>query len=569
VKEEIAKLLKIAVQEATGLQIEPQVTPSSHSSQGDYSSNAPMIAFGMIKDKGLKIKDPKELAEKIKELLTFDNSRLTFFDKVEVAGPGFLNFYLSQGYFGTYLYEVLISPEKIDLTGQSTQKVVLEFGDPNPFKQLHIGHVRNLVLGESYARILESLGNEVIRANYQGDIGLHVAKAIWGILQIPNLKSQISNLQKKATEEKAEFLGKAYAQGAKAYEEDKVAKVEIEAINKRIYEDDPEINLIWKKGRKWSLEEFEVYYKRLGVKYVKYYFESQTAPRGKLIVQEHINDKIFEEHEGAVVFRGPPHTRVFITREGFPTYEAKDLALALMKKQDLDPDLSIIMTGNEQVDYFKVILSALKRIDPDLANKTRHVSFGFVTLAEGKMSSREGNVVTAKWLLEEAKKRIKKAFPDTNDKTLEAIAVGCVKYSMLKFGRESDIKFSFDESINLEGNSGVYLQYTFARIESILRKVEGKKYQMPENIEFEPEERELLRHLLYFREAVEQAGREFAPNILCNYLYILAQKFNLFYQKHKVIGSGEEQFRLGLVMGVGKVLKTGLNLLGIEVPAKI
>ena len=483
-KEEIAKLLKIAVQEATGLQIEPQVTPSSHSSQGDYSSNAPMIAFGMIKDKGLKIKDPKELAEKIKELLTFDNSRLTFFDKVEVAGPGFLNFYLSQGYFGTYLYEVLISPEKIDLTGQSTQKVVLEFGDPNPFKQLHIGHVRNLVLGESYARILESLGNEVVRANYQGDVGLHVAKAIWGILQIPNLKSQISNLQKKATEEKAEFLGKAYAQGAKAYEEDKVAKVEIEAINKRIYEDDPEINLIWKKGRKWSLEEFEVYYKRLGVKYVKYYFESQTAPRGKLIVQEHINDKIFEEHEGAVVFRGPPHTRVFITREGFPTYEAKDLALALMKKQDLDPDLSIIMTGNEQVDYFKVILSALKRIDPDLANKTRHVSFGFVTLAEGKMSSREGNVVTAKWLLEEAKKRIKKAFPDTNDKTLEAIAVGCVKYSMLKFGRESDIKFSFDESINLEGNSGVYLQYTFARIESILRKVEGKKYQMPENIEF-------------------------------------------------------------------------------------
>lgn len=565
-KEEIAKLLKNALEEATGLQIEPQISASTDASQGDYTSNIAMTIFSKLKSQAPNIKSPKELAERIAKQLTINHQQLTILDKVEVAGPGFLNFYLSRGYIGTYLYEVLIKSEKIYLTGQSFQKVVLEFGDPNPFKQLHIGHVRNLVLGESYARILQTMGNEVVRTNYQGDVGLHVAKAIWGI---EHSKVKIESLDKKTTEEKAEFLGKAYTEGAKAYEEDKVAKAEIEAINKRIYEDDPEINLIWKKGRKWSLEEFEEYYKRLGVKYAKYYFESQTAPRGKLIVEENLKNGIFEEHEGAVVFRGPPHTRVFVTKEGFPTYEAKDLALAVMKKQDLDPDLSIIMTGNEQVDYFKVIFSALKRIDPDLASKTRHTSFGFVTLADGKMSSREGNVVTAKWLLDEAKKRIKKSFPDTSEKTLEAIAVGCVKYSMLRFGRESDIKFSFEESINLEGNSGVYIQYTFARIESILRKAEGKKHQIPENIEFEIEERELLRHLLYFRETVEEAGAFFAPNILCNYLYVLSQKFNLFYQKHKVIGSENENFRLALVMGVGKVLKTGLYLLGIEAPQKI
>src|SRR3990167_11485881 len=298
-KEEIAKLLKNALEETTGLQIEPEISASTDPSQGDYTTNFAMANFAKLKSQTPNLKSPEELAEKIAKHLTFDIGHLTFLDHIEVAGPGFLNFYLSQGYFGTYLHKVLISPEKIYLTGQSTQKVVLEFGDPNPFKQLHIGHVRNLVLGESYARILESLGNEVVRANYQGDVGLHVAKAIYSIQHTANRLQQI---EEKSTEEKAEFLGKAYAQGAKAYEEDKVAKVEIEAINKRIYEDDPEINLIWKKGRKWSLEEFEVYYKRLGVKYVKYYFESQTAPRGKLIVQEHINDKIFEEHEGAVVF---------------------------------------------------------------------------------------------------------------------------------------------------------------------------------------------------------------------------------------------------------------------------
>lgn len=567
-KEEIAKLLKNTVKEATGLQIEPKITASSDSSQGDYSSNAPMIAFGKIKNQKSNLKSARELAEKIVEILNTKYKIPDTLEKVEVAGPGFLNFYLSQGYFGTYLTEVLRDQKKVYKAAKSS-RIVLEFGDPNPFKELHIGHLRNLTTGEAYARLLESSGNQVIRANYQGDVGLHVSKALWGLLKL-KIKDNISNLEKKSLEQKTEFLGKVYHEGAKAYEEDPKAKKEIESINKKIYQMDSEISELWQKGREWSLDHFEQFYKRLGIVYKKYYFESQTAPVGKEIVEDHIKDGIFEKHEGAVVFRGS-HTRVFITSEGNPTYEAKDLGLAHLKEKDFSPDKSFILTANEQKEYFVVLLEALTKVNPTLGKKARHFSYGFVNLSEGKMSSRMGNVITAGWLLTEVKSRLKKEFPKTEDEVLEDLTIGAVKYSMLKFGRESDIKFDLEESIALGGNSGPYLQYTYARTQSILRKFSGNNFQfsIDKTLKLEKEEEELLRFLIHFEEVARESAEKFAPNLLCNYLYEFAQKFNLFYQKQKVIGSEREEFRLALVMGVGKVLKTGLNLLGIEAPEKI
>jgi arginyl-tRNA synthetase len=225
------------------------------------------------------------------------------------------------------------------------------------------------------------------------------------------------------------------------------------------------------------------------------------------------------------------------------------------------------------------VFKVLELIDPVFRDKEKHLSYGFVQLKQGKMSSRMGNVVSGEWLLDEAKARIQKEFKDMDDNTAEAVAVGAVKYSMLKFTRESNIKFSFEDSINLEGNSGPYLQYTFARTQSVVRKSQisnlksqiSNKFQIS-NFKLESEEVLLLRAMYRFPEVVEEAGEKFSPNILCNYLFDLCQKFNIFYQKLPIINPGvieTQEFRLGLTMAVGQIIKNGLYLLGIAAPERM
>ena len=443
----IEKLKKL-IEEVVGAQ--PQISISTDLSKGDMTTNA-----------ALKTADPMKTGEKIVEKIRQDKELYSHFEKIELVRPGFINFYISQGYIGNELAELLSKNKK---TEPATKSLIFEFGDPNPFKEPHIGHLRNLVLGEAISRLLEADSWQVIRADYQGDVGMHVAKAIWGVLKLAFDIEKITSSD----------LGKAYTTGAKAYEESEDSKKEIEDLNKMIYSKDSSISKLWEKGRKVSLDYFEDLYKAVGVKYEKYYFESQTASVGLKIVKEN-TPKVFEEHDGATVFRGEKaglHTRVFITGEGNPTYEAKDLGLAFLKDKDFPKaDKSIIMTANEQVEYFKVMLSALSEIDKNLAGKTSHVSFGFVNLKEGKMSSRAGNVVNAFWLIEEVKKRVKKEFSEVSDSVLEDITLSAVKWSMLKFSRESNISFDINESVQIEGNSGPYMLYAYARtgIKSHLR----------------------------------------------------------------------------------------------------
>ncbi|MBI2195442.1 MAG: arginine--tRNA ligase [Candidatus Levybacteria bacterium] len=375
-------------------------------------------------------------------------------------------------------------------------------------------------------------------------------------------------------EDRVEFLGESYAAGAKVYEEDEEAKREIASINLKIYQKDSDLQAIWERGRKWSLEYFEEIYKRVGTIYKRYYFESEVAEKGRQLVLDNVDNGVFERHEGAVVFRGGDHTRVFVTKEDYATYEAKDMALAGVKYKDFAYDRSIIITAHEQGPYFKVVLAAMEQIFPELARKTSNITFGFVRLKDEKMSSRLGNIIAGEWLLDEAKRKISESFAEMDDKTLEIVAVGAVKYSMLKFARESDIQFSFEESINLEGNSGPYIQYTYARTQSVVRKsqIANNKSQInlnDQNLKLENEELEIIRMLSKFSEVIGQAGDNFAPNILCNFLFELCQKFNLFYQKHKIIGSDKEDFRLALTKAVGQVTKNGLYLLGIESPEKM
>ncbi len=583
--DEISNALEKAVRELTGLDIEPEITINNDLSKGDFSTNAAMIAFGKIKNNPFgklrtrksNLKSATELAEEIVRLLNTKYNIQNTFRLIEAKPPGFINYWISSEVISRQIVKALKSSEKVD--GSIKSKLIFEFGDPNPFKDPHIGHLRNFAIGESLCRLLEENGNEVIRASYQGDVGMHVAKAIWGI---KNQKLRIKNLDEGTLEEKVRFLAGCYTLGSKAYDEDEKAKKEIISINKKIYSGDTEVYSLWQKGRRWSLDHFEELYKKLGIKYDKYYFESQTAPLGKEIVEKHPD--VFEKHDGALIFRGEKqglHTRVFVTKEGNATYEGKDLALAVLKDQDFpDVNKSIIMTANEQVEYFKVLLAALKLVDPEIADKTKHLSFGFVNLKEAtgpegtlarrvKMSSRTGNVVTANWLLEEIKNRLKNGFKEVSEGVLEELSVGAVKWSMLKFSRESNISFSIEESIQIEGNSGPYMQYAYARTRSILEKSNKNNFKAKTEIVWEGQELALARLICQFENVVFDAGKNLLPNILCNYLFNLAQNFNNFYEKEKVIGSSREEEKLFLVNAVGAVLKKGMYLLGIASPSKI
>jgi len=542
------------------------LSESSQSNSDDDRDDA-KPAFGSLTDEQSSLNSPLALAEKIVEILNTKYKILdTDFEQVEIAAPGFINFYLSKEYLSDCLREI---EERQDEYGKGEglkdKKIMVEFTDPNPFKEFHIGHLYTNIVGEAISRLLSANSAIVKRANYQGDVGMHVAKAIYGL---QSLKIKAEDLEEKSLKEKIKTLGEAYAFGAKVYEEGKDEKKEIEQLNKKIYDKDEAIMGLYAKGRQWSLEYFETIYKRLGTKFDFYYFESEVGVDGLKLVKEYLQKGVFEESQGAVIFPGKKqnlHNRVFINSLGLPTYEAKELGLAFKKYNDFKYDQSIVITANEIIGYFKVLIAALGKINPDLASKTKHLSHGMVRLPIGKMSSRAGNIITGEWLLDEAKKLLKSKYSEMTEETLEKVAVGAIKYALLKSGLGHDIEFNFEESISIQGNSGPYLQYTFARTQSIWDK--SSKQASPENVkDLNPEELALLRTIRMFPAIVEGSAEVFAPNVLCTYLFDLAQKFNLFYQKHKIISSDQENFRLALTLGVGQVLKNGLNLLGISAP---
>ncbi|HUV47211.1 MAG TPA: arginine--tRNA ligase, partial [Candidatus Bathyarchaeia archaeon] len=473
------------------------------------------------------------------------------------------------------------------------KRIMVEYAHPNTHKQFHIGHLRNITNGEAIVRILEALGAKVFRTNYQGDVGLHIAKCLWAICQGPALTfPPVKSADVKAgplhsLDEKVEFLAKAYVKGNKAYETDPKAKQEILKINKNIYDQsDSKINSLWKQTRQWSLAYFERIYKRVYTHFDRYYFEREVAEPGKKIVLQDLKKGIFVKSKGAIIFPGSKygfHDRVFITGEGNPTYEAKDMELGRLQFSEYHPDLIIHNVGPEQSGYFQVVFEALAQVFPHTRGKEYHLAYGWVRLKKGKMSSRQGNIIKGEWLLDEAKKRIKKTFPEVSDQTAEMIAVGAVKYSFLKVSPSTEVAFDFKESISLEGNSGPYLQYTYCRCQSVLHKsnvnedgpafakaTAGKPLHT-----LNQEELVILRTLYKFPEVVKQAGETYSPNFVCNFLYDLAQKYNVFYNRHRIIqdkGSkdkSQEQFRLNLTMATAQILKSGLDILGIKTPGQM
>jgi arginyl-tRNA synthetase len=527
----------------------------TNSKHGDYSSNIAMKLAGKQKKK------PMDIAKKLCQSIKLPD----YLEKIEVAKPGYLNFFLKDKIYLDNLEKILDSKTQYgcgDL--HKGKKVMIEFAHPNPFKVMHIGHLRNITLGESLVRLFEAQGAKVIRTNYQGDVGLHVAKCLYAM----NKTSEKSF--PNDTDSRANFLGQCYVEGAKAYEEDSRAKAEIIEINRKIYEQtDSRINHLWQLGVKWSLDKFKQIYNRLDSVFDREYLESETLALGLKYTKQALKKGILSKSQGAVIFAGKKYgldTRVFLNSQGFLTYEGKELGLVYLKLKEYGKlDLHINNVAVEQKSFFKVLYKVEELLDPkNFKEVNYHNAYEFVGLKSGKMSSRKGKVVGAEYILEEAKKRIekivKKGKNKLTEKEIDEIAVSAVKYAYLRMSPFKYLAFDLDSCVSFSGDSGPYLQYTYVRTTSILKKSNyQRKKALPTSLN--QEEKLLLQKLYQYPEVLENSTRVFSPNYLTAFLNELGQLFNNFYVKHRV---GGNQFRLNLTKAVGQVIRNGLTLLGIK-----
>ncbi len=540
---------------------------------GDYSTN---IALVYAKKIG---KNPKELAENI--VAEIVKNKPDTIEKVETAGFGFINFYLSKEFFAKSIFEIKDVGEEWGSNDiLSGKKVMMEYTQPNPFKPFHIGHLMSNAIGESIARIVEFSGAKTLRANYQGDIGPHVAKAIWAILKNGKGNESLSVVAQ------ANYIGSCYVEGSTVYEDNPILKAEIDAINKKIYEKtDEKINDIYAWGRKITLDAFEKIYSMLGTKFDYYFFESEMAPIGMKIVREN-TPSVFEESDGAIVFHAEKynpklHTRVFINSQGLPTYETKEIGLTVTKFEKENPDISIIDTAIEQGEYMKVVQKAISLIHPEYESRMKHTTHGMMRFASGKMSSRKGNVVTGESLLNDAReivleKMAERDFSAGDKEIISAqVAVSALKYSILKQALGSDIIYDFEKSISFEGDSGPYLQYTTVRANSILEKAKTQGFEISDGAVSPRADWQTLnleKYLYRFPEVVVRAYLHLEPHHIATYLIELASQFNSFYGQEQIIDVTDmntTQYKLALTQAFVITMQNGLYLLGISVPEKM
>lgn len=518
---------------------------------GDYATNIAMQLSGRVG------KNPREVAEQIAEKLRDSDG----VKSVAIAGPGFINISLTDQAVFT------ASQQPIQ---QRSGSMVLEYSCPNPFKELHVGHLYQTILGDALGRVYERLGLSVSRLNFGGDVGLHVAKSMWAMLkeldgENPDALTAISH------QERSSWLAKVYVAGAQAYEDSDNNKQEIVAINKRIYElhntEDKQSNFakIYWETRAWSYDYFGQFYSELGViPFDRYIGESETFKPGLSIVQSHIGD-VFEESDGAVVLtkeKSGLHTRVFINSEGLPTYETKDLGVIKIEHDAYNYDTRIIMTGNDQKEYMKVVFAAMKLANPEIGNKQISLTHGTVRFGDGKkMSSRLGNVTRAVDVITVTKETVE---ADSNE-LRDQIALGAVKYTFLKNSIGDDMSFDLERAVSMEGNSGPYLQYALVRARNILRKI-GETTPVTDVYDLDEQERRLASWLSRYNEVLTNCADQRSLHYLCVYLYELAQVFNRFYESSRVIDHERSQIRAELVKRYVTTLTDGLNCLGIPQP---
>lgn len=526
---------------------------------GDYATN---VALQLAKPLG---KPPREIAEMIAaELRSHED-----FSEVTIAGPGFINVRLSQS-------ALLGLVRKEPTAFYANQRIVFEYSCPNAFKELHTGHLYQTLFGDIVSRLFMVGGAKLQRTSFGGDVGLHVAKCLWGMRQTLGGEdpSKLDDIDSDPFE-RARWISSCYVVGAKAYEDDEVIKQEIDELNKTIYAfhdtNDHEsllAQLYW-TTRQWSFDYFEAFYALIEVAPLRYYAESETAPVGLAVVREQLAAGKLKESDGAVVFEGDEtkhlHTRVFITSKGLPTYETKDIGVIWQEKAEYNFDHRYLLTGNDQKEYMRVVFAAAETFRPELAGTMTHFTNGTVRFGDGsKMSSRLGNVTRGIDVVDAVREKVATLVED--ESLRNDVVIGAIKYAFARYKIGGDIAFNLDETVSLQGNSGPYLQYSHARARRILEKV---TVPATSPTVVHDEDRALVRKLGEYHEAINLAIKELAPHHICNYLFELAQEFNRYYEKNQVVGSEHEAHRAGLVSLYADTLRAGLMILGIHAPEKM
>lgn len=561
-KEQIENLIKTALKNLNIEEVVFAVENPSDINNGDYSTNVAMVCAKKIG------KNPRELAEKIiTEISTRQD--LVGIEKIEVAGSGFINFYLSKEYFKSILIKIT---EENNQWGNSTlnlgKNILVEHSSPNLFKPFHIGHLMNNTIGESIVQLAKSSGAEVTTMTFPSDISIGIAKAIFTLLE--KIKHGPIDVGNEIVE-----YGNAYVEGTRRYEEDKTIHERVKEIADNLYSQKPSDEWdMFVKCKAINISYFEQMTKRLGSKFDSYEYESEAGVKGSEIVEDN-TPKVFTKSEGAIVYipdesRKDINTAVFINSQGNPTYEAKDLGLLSIKFNKYLPDISIFITDNQQVSHFEVVLDAARKINTSWAEKSLHVSHGRMSFKGEKMSSRLGGVPIAEELLNAVGEDIIKRSPDLSKETQDMIAIAAIKFSILRAAAGKDINFDPEISLSFEGDSGPYLQYTTVRSFSLIQKAKEAGL-LPAFENTSSEITNLEKILEKFPGIVERSTIEWSSHHIVSYLLVLAQAFNSWYANTKIIDkeNPETPYNLCLTQAVSQTLKNGLKLLGIETPEKM
>ena len=567
--------------------------------RSEFEGNLTLVVFPFVK---AAKKSPEQTAQEIGQYLVDNCSAVEKFNVVK----GFLNLSIGEGAW-LQLLQAIDQDDHFGMksANEDSPLVMIEYSSPNTNKPLHLGHVRNNLLGWSLAQIMEANGNKVVKTNIVNDRGIHICKSMLAWLKFGNGETPESSgkkgdhligdyyvaFDKHYREEVKELTAQLVASGIPAEQAEEKAKQEAPLI-KEAHEmlvkwenNDPEVRALWEKMNNWVYAGFDETYKKMGVGFDKIYYESQTYLKGKAKVEEGLAKGLFERHEDNSVWADLTNEgldqKLLLRSDGTSVYMTQDIGTAEMRFQDYPIDKMIYVVGNEQNYHFQVLSILLDRLGFKWGKELVHFSYGMVELPNGKMKSREGTVVDADDLMalmvEDAYKTSMELgkFDDMTEEERREIArivgMGALKYFILKVDARKNMLFNPEESIDFNGNTGPFIQYTYARIRSILRKAPSITSPTSDT-SLSSKEIELIQKMSEFGAAVEQAGKDYSPSGIANYCYELTKVFNQFYHDFSILNEPDEQkkaVRLMLAKNVAKIIKNGMGLLGIEVPERM
>ena len=559
--------------------------------RSEFEGNLTLVVFPFVK---AAKKSPEQTAQEIGQYLVDNCSAVEKFNVVK----GFLNLSIGEGAW-LQLLQAMDQDDRFGMkaANEDSPLVMIEYSSPNTNKPLHLGHVRNNLLGWSLAQIMEANGNKVVKTNIVNDRGIHICKSMLAWLKYGNGETPESSGKKGD-----HLIGDYYVAFDKHYREEikelvaqgmdeEKAKQEAPLIKEahemlvKWEQNDPEVRALWEKMNNWVYAGFDETYKKMGVGFDKIYYESQTYLKGKAKVEEGLAKGLFERHEDNSVWADLTNEgldqKLLLRSDGTSVYMTQDIGTAEMRFQDYPIDKMIYVVGNEQNYHFQVLSILLDRLGFKWGKELVHFSYGMVELPNGKMKSREGTVVDAddlmQLMVDDAYKTSMELgkFDDMTEEERREIArivgMGALKYFILKVDARKNMLFNPEESIDFNGNTGPFIQYTYARIRSILRKAPSMT-SPASSTSLADKEIELIQKMSEFGAAVEQAGKDYSPSGIANYCYELTKVFNQFYHDFSILNEPDEQkkaVRLMLAKNVAKIIKNGMGLLGIEVPERM